>query len=296
MSSRSLGTRTTRTEARRLSKCVLCVPVRKANHGETMLTAHQPLRVKLDRDSKLVASVGCMDCWYTLWGGVHNMLQFVLQGREPGQRLLRNWTKRTRTFGKQNFGESKLDNLTVWNQWSASGTSQRTVDWAERDIITHGAVKRTVLYNAARDDWYWWTHVDRGASNVSDWTQERRTDEERLRLRQTRSYLKWSKNPPRTRALCSRNLAQYLKHFEIARVKYESQVVWPPARTKSKHKLELFVWWCRHGAQRTERRVEADSKSSGGRVGHAETTGWSVSAACKAPASCPCTHRKEVVE
>ena len=45
------------------------------------------------------------------------MLQFVLQGREPGQRLLRNWTKRTRTYGKQNFGESKLDNITVWNQW-----------------------------------------------------------------------------------------------------------------------------------------------------------------------------------
>ncbi len=56
------------------------------------------------------------------------MLQFVLQGREPGQRLLRNWTKRTRTYGKQNFGESKLDNLTVWNQWSALGTFQRTVD------------------------------------------------------------------------------------------------------------------------------------------------------------------------
>ena len=45
------------------------------------------------------------------------MLQFVLQGREPGQRLLRNWTKRTRTYGKQNFGENKLDNITVWNQW-----------------------------------------------------------------------------------------------------------------------------------------------------------------------------------
>ena len=45
------------------------------------------------------------------------MLQFVLQGREPGQRLLRNWTKRTRTYGKQNFGESKLDNITVWNRW-----------------------------------------------------------------------------------------------------------------------------------------------------------------------------------
>ena len=41
------------------------------------------------------------------------MLQFVLQGRDAGKKLLRHWTKRTRTYGKQNYSESKLDNLTV---------------------------------------------------------------------------------------------------------------------------------------------------------------------------------------
>ena len=45
--------------------------------------------------------------------GVHNMLQFVLQGRVAGRKLLRHWSKRDRAYGKQNYGESKLDNLTV---------------------------------------------------------------------------------------------------------------------------------------------------------------------------------------
>ena len=45
--------------------------------------------------------------------GVHNMLQFVLQGRVAGRKILRHWSKRDRAYGKQNYGESKIDNITV---------------------------------------------------------------------------------------------------------------------------------------------------------------------------------------
>lgn len=40
---------------------------------------------------------------------------------------------------------------------------------------------------------------------------------------ETTSHLKWSKNPPRTRALCSRNLAQYPMNREIVQVRFVLQ-------------------------------------------------------------------------
>ena len=58
---------TTRTEVRKPSKYVLSAPVPKVYYGETTLTAHKPMKVKVAAEGKLIESEGCIDCWYALF-------------------------------------------------------------------------------------------------------------------------------------------------------------------------------------------------------------------------------------
>ena len=58
---------TTRTEVRKPSKYVLSAPVPKVYYGETTLTAHKQLKVKVSAEGKLIECEGCVDCWYALF-------------------------------------------------------------------------------------------------------------------------------------------------------------------------------------------------------------------------------------
>ena len=77
--------------------------------------------------------------------GAHNLFEYVQTGREPGQRLLRHWNKRDRSYGRSNYGMDKIDKFTgpKKKKGSAPETLRLIVGCTAPGITTLGLARRT---------------------------------------------------------------------------------------------------------------------------------------------------------
>jgi len=74
---------------------------------------------------------------------LHNLFLFNMKGMTPEKHILRNWVKRSKTFGNQNVGKEHLSGATAQTLSAAWDNGASIAIWKANDTIMRGPERPT---------------------------------------------------------------------------------------------------------------------------------------------------------